>query len=324
MSFLLLVVPVPPVGAGPVPPFVHAPWLPTRRHRHPRPALRWAERGANITRVPPTVAEADFGDGGSSSEVAPVHAFAGAGEYTVTLTVTDDDAATGTSQQTVAVSDPPVGGVATFRASASSNANTANPNVTVPPEVQPGDQLLLVITHNRQTAHTAPAGWTLLGQAADGSPDMFSFVYTTTAAPGTAGSVVTSPTALTTKTSMVLLAYADAAPVTTVAASVAGPTVAAHATPAVPIAVNGSVVVNYLSDKTGGNTGWTTPPEVTLRAQSLGSGGGQIGAAAADTHRCRPVRGPAPWPPARPPRARRSCGASWSHPPERTTGSDAH
>jgi hypothetical protein len=112
---------------------------------------------------------------------------------------------------------------------------------------------------------------------------MFSFVYTTTAAPGTAGSVVASPTASTTKTSMMLLAYADAAPVTTVVSSVAGPNVAAHATPAVPIAVDGSVVVNYWSDKTAGNTGWTTPPEVTLRAQSLGSGGGQIGAAAADS-----------------------------------------
>ena len=41
--------------------------------------------------------------------------------------------------------------------------------------------------------------------------------------------------------------------------------------------------LNYWADKTGGNTGWTVPPEVTLREQSLGAGGGQIGAAAADS-----------------------------------------
>jgi PKD repeat protein len=225
----------------------------------------------------------NFGDGGSSDAVSPSHVYASEGEYTVTLTVTDNVGATGTAQQTVTVSEPPVGGVVTFRASASSNANTTNPNLTVPATVQPGDQLVLVITHNRQTAYTAPAGWTLLGQAADGSPDMFSFVYTTTAGPATAGSVVASPTALTTKTSMILFAYADAAPVTTVVSAVAGPTVASHATPSVPIGVGGSVVFNYWSDKTGGNAGWTVPPEVTLREQSLGSGGGQITAAAADS-----------------------------------------
>ncbi len=48
----------------------------------------------------------DFGDGNSSSEQNPTHNYAAEGNYTVSLTVTDDQGATNTSNQTVTVSDP--------------------------------------------------------------------------------------------------------------------------------------------------------------------------------------------------------------------------
>lgn len=46
-----------------------------------------------------------FGDGGTSTAQSPSHTYAAAGTYTVSLTVTDDDAATGTTSQNVTVTD---------------------------------------------------------------------------------------------------------------------------------------------------------------------------------------------------------------------------
>ena len=48
----------------------------------------------------------DFGDGNSSSDQNPTHAYGAYGTYTVELTVTDDDGATGTASQSVTLSDP--------------------------------------------------------------------------------------------------------------------------------------------------------------------------------------------------------------------------
>ena len=48
----------------------------------------------------------DFGDGNSSTDQNPTHAYADYGAYTVSLTVTDDDGATGNTSQEVNVPDP--------------------------------------------------------------------------------------------------------------------------------------------------------------------------------------------------------------------------
>lgn len=48
-----------------------------------------------------------FGDGGTSSDQSPTHAYAAGGTYSVTLTVTDDLGATGMAEREVSVTAPP-------------------------------------------------------------------------------------------------------------------------------------------------------------------------------------------------------------------------
>ncbi len=50
----------------------------------------------------------DFGDGGTSSEIAPRHTFAEIGEYTVRLTILDEDGLSASTTATIVVTDGPV------------------------------------------------------------------------------------------------------------------------------------------------------------------------------------------------------------------------
>ncbi len=223
----------------------------------------------------------DFGDTETGTTANGNHTYDAADTYLVTLTVTDDEGATDTDTATVTVDDTAAPAPA-FRASASSDANTSSAAVVVPATVQAGDQLVLVATTNTAATHTTPAGWTLRGSAADGT-EMRSSVYTRTAVAGVPGSTVRVAVSALSKTSLSLVAYSNAAPVTVLANAVQGTTtVTAHPAPAVNVAGNGSAVLRYWVDKSSSTRTWTTPDGVTRRTTTSGSGGGSLASFTAD------------------------------------------
>jgi len=216
-----------------------------------------------------------FGDGGTGNGVSTSHTFGTAGTYTVGLTVTDDDGATDSTSAPVTVSD--VVADVFFRAAASTNANSITSRVTVPGSVEAGDQLLLIVTANKAVTLTTPAGWTVLGSADDGAPDMRSWILTTTATGTSAGSNVAVTTSARAKKAVTLVAYAGATGVTQFDSAVETGSGAGQTTPSIASVPSGSMVVNSWASKSGGAS-WTVPGSVTELVTSSGSGGGQINA----------------------------------------------
>ena len=75
----------------------------------------------------------DFGDGNGSTAASPSHSFAASGDYSVSLTVTDNEGATGGTSQTVSVSDgsqPPPAAEIVLTGTRASNGGTITLNWT--------------------------------------------------------------------------------------------------------------------------------------------------------------------------------------------------
>ena len=222
-----------------------------------------------------------FGDGQTTTGMAPTHTYASAGSYQVTLTVTDNEYATGTATRTVVVGTP---SAVAYRAGATRTVNARTATVTVPAAVRAGDVLLLLVSANRiDSTVGVPAGWTQLSRATDAS--MQSAVWWRVAGSADAGSGVTVTASLTTKTDVQLLAYSGVAGPAIQAFAVATEpgTSASHRTPTVSVTAPGGWLVSYWADKTGTATGWTAPAGVTRRYQSVGTGGGRISSLSGDS-----------------------------------------
>ncbi len=225
----------------------------------------------------------DFGDGGTGSGARPQHAYEEPGTYPVKLTITDSlaRAATVTHQVTVSTAAPvtPIG----FVSSVGANANVTGAQVVVPDATRSGDGLLAVLSLNTDATVTTPSGWAL--ESSGRNNGLFSHVYRRTATSVDAGSSVRFAFSKRAKAALDVAVYrgvADGDFVTATGAFYGAGT--ARQAPAADIAVDGSWVVSWWTDKgPGSTTGWNAPGSVTVRASSFGTGGGALSSLLADS-----------------------------------------
>ncbi|MFA1545204.1 PKD domain-containing protein [Actinomadura chokoriensis] len=227
----------------------------------------------------------DFGDGENGTGATPQHTYGEAGEYTVKLTVTDDRGGTGTKTQTVTVA-PDQANIA-FRAGAGGNANVQTAYAQIPPSVQAGDGMILMLTFNSSGASltTPPAGWTQVDTQTVGSAT--SVLWKRVAQAGDAGQQVDIGLSAITKADIRLLAYNGTNttdPIAAVAAVGDPSAVTAHTSPNATVGGAGSWAVTYWADKSSSTTSWTAPAGVETRGTGIGSGSGRITSLTVDSN----------------------------------------
>ncbi|MGY1833883.1 PKD domain-containing protein [Blastococcus sp. SYSU DS0510] len=227
----------------------------------------------------------DFGDGATSTEAAPVHTYAAAGEYTVALTVTDAQGAADGETATVTVTAAPVGTGIGLRGSAGVAARPVTAaSVDVPDSVRAGDGLVLVLSTNSAATGTAPEGWTPAGGQAAGTA-MTTQVFTRVATASDAGSTVEVSVGTWSALTLQLMAYSGTAasgPVASVTGAADGAGLTAHTTP-VAEAAAGSWVLSIWSDKGPEGRQFTPPAELSERSNIAGAGNGDVATLVADS-----------------------------------------
>jgi len=217
----------------------------------------------------------DFGDGATAAGPTPSHAYARAGTFSVTLVVTDNNGATGSTTNSQPVT---ANRTITFRAAATPFTGTGvnSAALTVPASVQAGDALVLALTTNSAVSGTTPAGYSLVGTQTSGNV-VTTQVWQRVATAGDAGATVTVALSGAAKVDLSLVAYAGtraAAPVLSFTgdAEVGG---SSHTTPTAT-APDGAMVVSVWNDKSSSARQFTAPAGVSVRTSILGAGNGDI------------------------------------------------
>ena len=225
----------------------------------------------------------DFGDGATGTGDQVSHTFAAGGSYTVTLTVTDVEGATGSTTRDVLVTDVELT-APELVASKASTASTASPKVKVPAEVGNGDLLLLYVTTGRDGAPSAPSGvgsWDLVAREVNGP--LAVNVYSKVSDGSEAGQDVAVTLPQSASVDMTVLAYRgvgdDLIEVVKVATSVNTST---HITPTASVPGNDRRVVSFWADRSSSTTSWTAPSGPDVVTQQFGTGGGRVATLSAE------------------------------------------
>ncbi|OFE15118.1 hypothetical protein BA895_08335 [Humibacillus sp. DSM 29435] len=229
----------------------------------------------------------DFGDGQSAPDGGPTvsHDYVSGGVRQVTLSVTDNAGAVGTTTQAANPTTTPA--VVSFQGSTQGQAaNASSIDATIPPEAHTGDGLVLIQSVNSgSVTSTDPAGWTLVRTVANGSA-LVTKVYSRVAQDGDAGSTVTIAFSARAKITAAVLAYQGTDLVNPVGASAVSVDTAtsAHVTPTVTPTAPGSMALSLWQDKANiSASAWSTPAEVTSRSTVVGGSGGAITQVVADS-----------------------------------------
>jgi len=224
----------------------------------------------------------NFGDGTTGTGSPVNHPYAAGGTRDVTLTVTDNEGATGTVTKSVSTAAAGM----TFVASTSKVDNQTNHVATIPSTVQPGDTLLLFLTANSSLVTlTAPAGWT---EVQSGTVDgLQGRVWTRTAVAGDAGAKATVVGSGAAKTDMTVAAYRPSAG-STLSVATSGEDYSSTAatqltTPQVNVTGSASWLVSYWGAKSAAGVTFSTPAGQQARSSSLGSTSGAISGALVDS-----------------------------------------
>ncbi|WP_235737783.1 PKD domain-containing protein [Nocardioides alcanivorans] len=226
----------------------------------------------------------NFGDGTTANGAVVSHTYAGAGQRTVTLTVTDDDSATGASSQTVTLTEAPEPALS-FVGANSDNRNATAQRVTIPGSVQAGDTLLLELVANTTGPSISdPAGWTQLESYS--ANNVQGRLWTRQATAADAGAQVNVNLSAIAKADLSVTAYRGDGGTSAVVDSAIGVTLAnatSHTAPTVS-APAGTWLHTYWAAKSSSDSSWTAPAGSAVRTSSSGSGGGGIYALAVDSN----------------------------------------
>jgi PKD repeat protein len=221
----------------------------------------------------------DFGDGTplDTSSATTSHTYTADGNYTIKLTVTDNDGLTGSATHPVGVAGTAPG--ISFIGESDRNANGTSWSVQVPASVVAGDGFVLSASANSATADLTPSGtgWSLLGSKVASS--ITTRVWQKVAGPDDAGSTVTFTSPALIKADVVLLAYHGTDPTTpvgAVAGAAATKSSTAHTTPTVKAPADGAWVVSLWADKSSATTTLTPPGGQTQRYFGCSTGTGRI------------------------------------------------
>ncbi len=224
----------------------------------------------------------DFGDSASGSGATAIHSYGVGGQYSATLTVTDNRGGIGTTTVTKDVNAIPT--TVAFRDAASAEQANGNlPTVSVPPATQEGDLMLLFISNGTDRTADTPSGWNVLGEQTD--VDLRTQVFWRVATAGNLGSSVsarlrdgTGTASLAPNTSTIAVYSGVGSPPVVDAVSSDEPStvnggVAAHTTPNVTVPADGQWLVSYWADRTAAlTTQWTAPSGQAVRTDAYSSG----------------------------------------------------
>jgi PKD repeat protein len=224
----------------------------------------------------------DFGDGATATGATATHTYATGGSRPVKLTVTDDESATGTTEQAVSVASP--GSGVRFVEQAGSNGNAKSHKVTIPGDVAAGDQLLLLFTvNNTVESGAAPSGvggWSSVGTRSTAGTQ--TRVWEKTAAPTDAGKTVTIDLSAYAKADLAVVAYRGPDIGVRSAGSRAETKAdTAHTTPSVEGASD-AWLVSYWGEESASTSAWSAPAGQTTRRSAFGAGAGHVSALLTD------------------------------------------